>query len=82
MTQTDTYAVLNEIFQDVFDDDKLVVGPETTAADVPDWDSQAHINLIVATEMRFGIRFRTAELESLHSVADLARLIDVKRAGA
>lgn len=77
----DTYAQLTDVFRDVFDDDALVIGPDTTADDVPGWDSQAHISLVVATEMRFGIRFRTAELEGLHKVADLVRLIDEKRKG-
>ncbi len=81
MMQQDTYAELNEVFRDVFDDDALVIGPETTAADVAGWDSQAHISLVVATEMRFGIRFRTSELEGLHNVADFVKLIDIKRVG-
>ncbi len=82
MTKQETYAALNDVFRDVFDDDKLIIGPNTTAADVPGWDSQAHINLVVSTEMRFGIRFRTSELEGLHNVADFVKLIAEKRAGA
>ncbi len=82
MIQQETYAKLTSVFRDVFDDDTLVIGPETTAADVPGWDSQAHISLVVATEMLFGIRFRTSELEGLHNVADFVKLIDTKRAGA
>ena len=54
----------------------------TTAQDIEGWDSQAHVNLIVAAEMRFGIRFRTAELESLHDVGQFARLIESKQRGA
>ena len=65
----------------MFDDPALTVGPGTTAADVPDWDSQAHIALVVATETRFGVRFRTAELESLKDVGDFVRLIITKKAG-
>jgi acyl carrier protein len=79
MTQADTYTKLNEIFRDVFDDDELTVGSETTAADVPGWDSQAHISLIVAVEIRFGIKFRTAELEKLHNISEFVRLIDEKQ---
>jgi acyl carrier protein len=82
MMQQETYAKLTGVFRDVFDDDSLVIGPETTAADVPGWDSQAHISLVVATEMLFGIRFRTSELEGLHNVADFVKLIDTKRPGA
>ena len=81
MPNADTYAALNEVFQNVFNDNNLVVGPDTTAADVPGWDSLSHISLVVATEMRFGIRFRTAELERLRNVSDFATLIEAKRVG-
>lgn len=80
MTSHSTYAELNDVFRDVFDDEALVIGPATRAADVAGWDSQAHISLIVATEMRFGVRFRTSELEGLRDVAALVALIDAKRA--
>ena len=78
MNEGQIYAALNEVFRDVFDEPTLTVGPETTAADIPDWDSQNHITLVVATETRFGIRFRTAELESLKNVSDFVRLIQAK----
>ena len=55
----------------------LVLTPGLTAADVPDWDSFIHINLIVAVETRFKIKFQTAELEQLHkeqgNLADIVR---------
>jgi len=66
--------------RDVFDDDSLVAAPELTAADVPEWDSFNHINLIVAIESRFKIKFQTAELEQLHTVGHLADLIAAKLA--
>jgi len=78
MDEARVYETLNGVFREVFDDPGLTVGPTTTAADVPDWDSQNHIALIVATEARFGIRFRTAELESLKNVSDFVTLIQAK----
>jgi len=80
MDEARVYDELNAVFRDVFDDPGLTVGPGTTAADVADWDSQNHISLIVATEARFGVRFRTAELESLKNVSDFVRLIQAKAA--
>jgi acyl carrier protein len=80
MQLPDIYAQLTTIFHDVFDDDTIVLTPELTAADVPDWDSFNHINLIVAIETRFKIKFHTAELEQLHSVGHLAALIQAKLA--
>ncbi|CAN5502714.1 hypothetical protein BH10PSE16_BH10PSE16_14760 [soil metagenome] len=75
MTETEILTNLNQVFRDVFDDDDIVITPATTAEDIEGWDSQAHVNLIVAAEVRFGIRFRTAELESLHNVGQFAQLI-------
>ena len=61
-----------------FDDESIIVIPELTAADVPEWDSFNHINLIVAIEQRFKIKFHTAELEQLHTAGHLANLIRSK----
>jgi acyl carrier protein len=80
MQQSEIYTQLTTVFHDVFDDDTLVLSPELTAADVPDWDSFNHINLIVAIESRFKIKFQTAELEQLHTVGHLADLIAAKLA--
>jgi acyl carrier protein len=82
MTSDDLYAALADVMRDVFDRDDIAIGPETTARDVPGWDSQAHITLIVAAEQRFGVRFRTAEFESLRNVGDFVSLIDSKLAPA
>lgn len=81
MTEAEILNALNQVFRDVFDDDDIVVSAKTTAGDIEGWDSQAHVNLIVAAEVRFGIRFRTAELESLHDVGQFVQLIQTKQAG-
>ena len=78
MTETQIYAGLEELMQDVFDDETIAIGPTTTADEVSGWDSQAHVMLIVATEQRFGIRFNTAELDALHNVGELVGLISSK----
>ncbi len=80
MQTEDIYAQLTPIFRDLFDDDSLVLTPGLTAADVPEWDSFNHINLIVAVEARFGIKFQTAELEQMHTVGHLVDLIGAKLA--
>ena len=53
-------------------------GEETTASQVPGWDSLSHINVIVAVERQFKLRFSTLEVLRLKSVGDLQRLIDSK----
>lgn len=78
MQQEEIYSQLTGIFRDLFDDESITLQPGLTAADVPEWDSFNHINLIVAVESRFAIKFQTAELESLQTVGHLADLIQSK----
>lgn len=78
MNKAQILEALTQVFRDVFDDDDIVLTAATTAQDIEGWDSQAHVSLIVAAEMKFGIRFRTAELESLHDVGQFAELIEAK----
>jgi acyl carrier protein len=59
----------------VFDDATLAVDRTTTAQDVDGWDSLTHINLIVAVEREFKIRFTTSEVQGLKNVGDLIDLI-------
>lgn len=72
-----TMQRLNEIFCEVFDDD-LSMTPEMTANDVDGWDSLSHVNLIVAVENAFKIRFSQKELLTFKNVGDLLKAIESK----
>ena len=61
----------NAIFQDVFDDEDITVNDSTVAADVDGWDSLEHINLIVAVERCFGIKFTMGETTGLKNVGEM-----------
>ena len=75
MTRDAIMAALTGVFRDVFDDDSIALADTTTAEDIAEWDSQTHINLILAAEMRFGVRFRTSELDGLKNVGDFVSVI-------
>ena len=81
MNTEEIYAGLTDVFRDVFDDESIRLKPETTASDIQGWDSQANVTLIIATEIRFDIRFRTVEFETLKNIGEFVRLIENKRAG-
>jgi acyl carrier protein len=76
----DVYARLNDIFDDVFDDDRIVVTPELTASDFPEWDSLNHIRLMITVQKVFKIKFSAAEITNLKNVGELAELIRGKTA--
>lgn len=70
---------MQRTFRDVFDDDALELRQNITAADVEQWDSLSHINLIVALEREFKVKFTTAEVMTLKNVGDLEVLLIRKR---
>jgi acyl carrier protein len=78
MTEPEIYEALTTIFRDVFLHDDLALTPELTAKDIVDWDSFKQIEIIIAVEEHFGIKFRTREMDSLNNVGDLVRLIASK----
>lgn len=76
----DTLSVLNGIFRQVFDDDTIVLTTSTTANDIEEWDSLSHINLVVAVEIHFKIKFALGELQTLKNVGDMVAMVDKKNA--
>ena len=70
MDRQEVFKRLNEIFQDIFDDEELVVTDETCADDVEDWDSLRHITLISAVEMKFAMK-EVLEMENVGAMADI-----------
>jgi acyl carrier protein len=74
----ETAFKLNEIFCQVFDDDTIKITPEMTADDIDGWDSLSHINLIIAVETMFKIRFTKKELLTFKNVGDLLTSIECK----
>ena len=59
----------------MFGDDTIKVEASTTAADVDGWDSVSNIEVLVALEQEFGIRFNTGEMATLANVGQLVTLI-------
>ena len=75
MTRKEIFENVNEVFRDVFDDEEITVVEETTADDIEDWDSLEHINLIVAIEKKFGIKFTMGEVTGMKNVGEMVTII-------
>lgn len=78
MTKEEIREAVQEIFRDLFDDDKLIITNETDAEDIADWDSLMQIRLTVAIEKEFKIKFDFEELKALRNVGDMLELVEKK----
>lgn len=75
MSREEIFTRLNEVFQDVFDDEEITVNDATTADDIEDWDSLEHINLIVAVQNAFGVKFNIGQVNSMQNVGEMVDII-------
>lgn len=75
MTREEVFEKLTTVFQDVFDDDEIVLSDETTSSDVEDWDSLNHINLVVSIEKEFGMKFSMGETQKMKNVGEMVTII-------
>lgn len=66
-------VILEQLNLDDFD-----IQDETIAPQVPGWDSLNHINIILAVEKHFGVKFKSIELLRLKCVGELQKLVDAK----
>jgi acyl carrier protein len=78
MSRDTVIQELTPIFRDVFDQPDLEIKSESNASTVDGWDSLAHVNLVVAIEKRYRIKFALGELQGLKNVGDMADLIEKK----
>lgn len=75
MTREDVMKELNEIFIDIFDDEDIVLSDETTAADIEYWDSLEQINIIMACERHWGVKFDLGEIGKMKNVGEMVDMI-------
>ena len=71
MTKEEALEKVIDVFKDTLDDDDINLTYETTANDVEDWDSLTHIQLVVAIEKVFKIRFTSQEIQSWKNVGEM-----------
>lgn len=79
MDDSEMLSQIETVFHDVLDNPAIRLTAATTAADVEDWDSLNHIQLIVAVEKKFGLKFTSAEIQSWNNVGDMLACIRAKR---
>lgn len=75
LSEADIHTRLEEIFRMVFNNDDLALSNSTTAADIADWDSVAHVNLMFSIEQAFGVQFAGNELAEMKNIGELKRYL-------
>lgn len=76
MERSEIFKKVNEIFCDELDNEDIVLNDDTTADDAEEWDSLSHVQLIVAIEKAFGIKFTSNEILSWSNVGQLVDSIE------
>jgi len=78
MERSQMIREINDIFIDILDNEEIVLNESTQAADVDEWDSLNHIQLVVAIEKHFKIRFTSKEIQSWNNVGEMMDTIEQK----
>jgi acyl carrier protein len=69
---------LQGIFREIFDQPALMLTAGLSPATLPEWDSVATVQLVLATEQTFGVRFTTNEVAAITCAGDLLTLLEAK----
>jgi acyl carrier protein len=75
MRKEEIIKSLNNIFIEVLDNEKIILSETTTADDIDGWDSLSHIQLVVAIEKHFKIRFTSSEIRTWENVNQMVESI-------
>ncbi len=76
--ESSTLRELQEIVRDIFDDDGLEITESTCARDIEDWDSIAQMDIVLAVERYFHVKFRPEEIVALKDVGDIVKLVQAR----
>lgn len=74
-----TLENLTPVFRQVFDNDSIELHRGMTSDDIDDWDSLTHMNLVIAMELQFKVKFALGELQSMKNVGEMLDLINKKQ---
>ena len=80
MNRSEILQRITDIVREELDDDDIHLSEDMKASEIEDWDSLAHVRIVVAVEGEFGCRFATGEITSLDNIGDLVTLVE-KHAG-
>lgn len=78
MEKTEILEKVQDIFRDVLDNDEIELTADMSADDIEEYDSLSHIQLVVAIEKAFGIKFNSKEITTWTKIGDMVDSIASK----
>ncbi|NBH74036.1 acyl carrier protein [Clostridiaceae bacterium] len=81
MKREEVFERLNEIFRSNFDDEGITLTDRTSSEDIEDWDSLEQVNLVVAIQGAFHVKFNIDEVNAMGNVGEMVDAI-LQKAGA
>jgi len=75
----DNLSKLQDIFRDIFDNEEIALKRETSPDDIEDWDSLAQVNIVVACEDEFGVKFDLNDIAGIRNAGDILDVIEARR---
>ncbi len=78
MDKKEILKTVTGIFIDNLDSGDITLTETTTADDLEGWDSLTHVQLVVAVERKFKIRFTAKEIQSWKNIGEMIDSISNK----
>ncbi len=78
MNRIDILNQINNVFISILGNKDIRLSEKTTAFDIEGWDSLTHIQLVVAIEKHFNIRFTSKEIRSWNNLLDMINSVNDK----
>ena len=69
---------LYEVISGILNIEPSTLSEESNALNTPNWDSLRHIEIMLAVENAFGVRFSMPEMVSMQNIGDMRKLIGEK----
>ncbi len=75
MTAPEILNEVNKIFIDQLENENIILNSASTADDIEEWDSLTHIQLVVAIEKHFKVRFTSTEIQNFRNVGEMCEAL-------
>lgn len=76
MTHAEIIAAIADAVREETDEETIEIGPDTTADQVPGWDSLAHVRIVLNVGLRVGAKIDISDTYTAANVGELADVVE------